>query len=165
MRVIVMILALLGGLGSSQAPEFAQQYVQRLGGAVDELARIVSAFDDDAGDFGLNRAEALEELEGLEGFAGTRAARMEQAIRRYERLREHLKGLQTQPSSAWPMIIATRGDRAIMSATAEDFAPAAPITVSGAGYGLAGAVLSGGLLWLIVSGISRMMRRKRRRTA
>ena len=56
-------LATLGGLGlaiaCSQFPEYAQQYEQRLGGAVDELRIIVADFDADARKFGLSREEAL----------------------------------------------------------------------------------------------------------
>ena len=51
-----------GAVGLSQFPEFSQQYAQRLGGAVDELARVVEDFDADASDVGLNRDEALSQL-------------------------------------------------------------------------------------------------------
>jgi len=57
-------LATLGGLALgfafSQFPEYAQQYEQRLGGAVDELRIIVDDFDADARKFGLTRPEALQ---------------------------------------------------------------------------------------------------------
>jgi hypothetical protein len=41
--ISVVFAALFG-----QAPEFAQQYAQRLGGAIDELDRIVRHFDEDS---------------------------------------------------------------------------------------------------------------------
>ena len=44
----------------SQFPEYAQQYTQRLGGAVDELRVITEDFDRAAEAGGLNRAEAIE---------------------------------------------------------------------------------------------------------
>ena len=44
-RLIVIVAAALGGVGASQLPEFAQQYRQRLGGALEELTRIVAEFD------------------------------------------------------------------------------------------------------------------------
>ena len=49
MRVhpVAFVIGLLLGFVLSQTPEFAQQYRQRLGGAVDELQRIVLQFDDD----------------------------------------------------------------------------------------------------------------------
>jgi Protein of unknown function (DUF2937) len=41
-------IALLSALLFSQAPEFTQQYFQRLGGVVDELDSIVRHFDEDS---------------------------------------------------------------------------------------------------------------------
>ena len=58
------IVAGIGGLGLavalSQFPEYAQQYTQRLGGAVDELRVITEDFDRAAVAGGLDRAAALE---------------------------------------------------------------------------------------------------------
>jgi Protein of unknown function (DUF2937) len=45
--LLVTISAFLAVL-VGQAPEFAQQYAQRLGGAIEELQRIVDHFDDDS---------------------------------------------------------------------------------------------------------------------
>ena len=47
-RTVGLAFGLLGGLVASQAPEFGQQYRQRLGGAIDELNRVVARFDEDA---------------------------------------------------------------------------------------------------------------------
>ena len=44
-RRLALAIAVLAGLIGSQGPEFAQQYRQRLGGALEELNRIVSEFD------------------------------------------------------------------------------------------------------------------------
>src|SRR5688572_1167100 len=59
-RLIVVIAAAFGGLVASQFPEFAQQYRQRLGGAVDELLRVVADFDADASRNQLTREAALQ---------------------------------------------------------------------------------------------------------
>ena len=42
MRAIAVAGGLAGAAGLSQFPEFSQQYVQRLGGAVDELTAVVA---------------------------------------------------------------------------------------------------------------------------
>jgi hypothetical protein len=42
---LALAIALLAGLIGTQGPEFAQQYRQRPGGAVEELDRIVAEFD------------------------------------------------------------------------------------------------------------------------
>ncbi|WP_300519133.1 DUF2937 family protein [Aliiroseovarius sp.] len=60
---MIRVLALVGGLGGavtlSQFPEYSQQYLQRLAGAVDELSAVVAAFDASAAGFDLTRVEAL----------------------------------------------------------------------------------------------------------
>ena len=56
-------IALIAGLIGSQGPEFAQQYRQRAGGALDELRRIVAGFDEQAASERLTQSEAVERLE------------------------------------------------------------------------------------------------------
>ncbi len=55
-------LALAAGLGSSQAPEYVQQYRQRLGGAIDELGAVVAAFDADSAKAGMTHDQGLQRL-------------------------------------------------------------------------------------------------------
>ena len=47
-RRLAVAIGLLFALIGAQGPEFSQQYRQRLGGALDELSRIVAEFDADA---------------------------------------------------------------------------------------------------------------------
>ena len=44
-RIAAVGFGVLGGFLASQGPEFSQQYRQRLGGAIDELNRVVARFD------------------------------------------------------------------------------------------------------------------------
>ena len=69
----------------AQFPEFSQQYVQRLGGAVDELRIVVADFDASAQAAGLTREAALADLSGSE-FRDLRQGDMTRTIARYERL-------------------------------------------------------------------------------
>ena len=62
-RRLAFAIAVLAGLIGSQAPEFAQQYRQRLGGALEELNRIVSEFDSEVQRQNLTGAEGLKRLE------------------------------------------------------------------------------------------------------
>ena len=48
MQPLIVVFALLCGLLFGQAPEFMQQYHQRLGGTADELTLIVRHFEEDA---------------------------------------------------------------------------------------------------------------------
>ena len=72
-RTIALVVALTLGFALSQAPEIAQQYRQRLGGAVDELRRIVLRFDEDSARSGFDRAGALAVMERVLLQGGARA--------------------------------------------------------------------------------------------
>ena len=82
-RRLALAIAVLAGLIGSQAPEFAQQYRQRLGGALEELNRIVSEFDAEVQRQNLSRAEALKRLEdNADPLARERGEDMGEAIDR-----------------------------------------------------------------------------------
>src|SRR5580704_8401097 len=63
LRRIALAIGLICGLVGTQAPEFAQQYRQRLAGAVDELTRVVATFDAEAAAEQLTPDEAIRRLE------------------------------------------------------------------------------------------------------
>ncbi|HTM76667.1 MAG TPA: DUF2937 family protein, partial [Devosia sp.] len=65
-RVIAGLGGLMLALALSQFPEYAQQYTQRLGGAVDELRVITEDFDRAAQQGGLDRQQALIRYEASE---------------------------------------------------------------------------------------------------
>ena len=52
-RRIALSFALIVGMAMTQLPEYAEQYRQRLGGAIDELSAIVARFDSDSSQQGL----------------------------------------------------------------------------------------------------------------
>jgi len=152
-RALTLVGGLAGAAGLSQFPEFSQQYVQRLGGAVDELGRFVSEFDADAAEVGLTRHSALVDL-GQGGTMGAqRAETMAGVIMRYERLSTDLSALR----SAGPFTRAYRmrsfGDAEIAQAAWADFRPAVPLNMAGgifAGAGfLAGLMIMGAALALL----------------
>ena len=58
-RTLSLFGGLALGLALSQFPEYAQQYTQRLGGAVDELRAVTRQFDAAATAAGLSREQAL----------------------------------------------------------------------------------------------------------
>ena len=80
--MIARVLALLGGLAGgaslSQFPEYSQQYIQRLAGAVDELTLFVTEFDADAASVGLSWDEALQEC----GHEGPEIENLRRTVRR-----------------------------------------------------------------------------------
>src|ERR1700760_4953272 len=93
-------LAAIGGLGLaalfSQFPEYAQQYEQRLGGAVNELKTIVADFDRDAQKFGLTREEALQHYAvSPDQFLVARGQSMQRTLARYDYLQADLSDLES----------------------------------------------------------------------
>ena len=133
--MIVRAITLAGGLavgaGTSQFPEFSQQYAQRLGGAVDALSEVVADFDTSAAAEGLSRSEALEQMTGAD-FIERRRADMERTFDRHAILTEDLRLL----AEAGPFMRAyhaarfTDGD--VASAAWDVFEPAVPLNLTSA---------------------------------
>ena len=157
-RTIVTLFAIAGGVGASQAPELTQQYVQRMGGAVDELRTIVSNFDADAARNEADRDAALAELERSGQTASDQARRMRETIIRYDRLSEQYARLQNAAAFERTWMVLSSPDVQLMDATISDYRPAVPTTVEGAGHAAAGA---GALGFLGAVFASPFRRRKR----
>src|ERR1700729_2714219 len=91
LRRIALAIGLLFGLLGTQAPEFAQQYRQRLAGAVDELSRVVSTFDTEARSENLAPEEAIRRLdENTDPLARERGQAMAEDKIRLTRLQDAL---------------------------------------------------------------------------
>ncbi|MEM6760742.1 MAG: DUF2937 family protein [Pseudomonadota bacterium] len=139
-RVCTLCVGLVcGGLGA-QFPEFSQQYVQRLGGAVDALGEVVADFDTSAAAEGLSRKAALAQMTGG-AFVERRRADMVRSFDRYDRLAADLEALQ----GAGPFTRATMAmrmtDRDVAQAALRAFRPALPLNFAGAAFAGAGFVV------------------------
>jgi hypothetical protein len=160
-------LAILGGLalatGFGQFPEYAQQYAQRLGGAVDELRIITAEFDAAATEAGLTRDEALTRysLSGDE-FLAERGASMARTFVRYEELSE--TQAEIRGATGWQRFsrLGAYFDSDIGRRALADFQPAVPITVEGFAYAGAGFVLGYVILSSILAVLMLPFRRRPR---
>ena len=54
LRTMVLTSGLCGALAAAQFPAYSQQYLQRLGGAVDALQQVVADFDASASALGMS---------------------------------------------------------------------------------------------------------------
>lgn len=142
--MILRVLTLAGGLAgaavTAQFPEFSQQYTQRLGGAVDALAKVVADFDNSAAAVGLTRTGALEQMQGT-AFLDRRRADMRITFARYEALRADLSAVQGQGPFMRAYHATRLTDRQIARAAWEAFQPALPLSFAGVIFALAGFVL------------------------
>ncbi|HEY6519745.1 MAG TPA: DUF2937 family protein [Roseiarcus sp.] len=141
-RRLALAIAVLAGLIGSQAPEFAQQYRQRLGGALEELNRIVSEFDAEVQRHNLSRAQALKRLEdNFDPLARERGEDMDRAIDRSERLNAQIRAMNSAGPLLRLYVVATNFDPEIAHSALDNYEPAEPLS--------AGALTTGGLaaLW------------------
>jgi hypothetical protein len=141
MRRLALAIALIAGVIGSQGPEFAQQYRQRIGGALDELKRILAEFDAETAREGMTPAQGVQRLEGNRDLlARERGEDMAQTIDRARRLEEQLEAM----TSAGPLkrlyVMAKDFDPQIARRALDNFEPAAPLSLeAAAAAGLAAA--------------------------
>jgi len=158
LRTLVLSLAALAGIATSQLPEFAQQYRQRLGGAVDELARVVAVFDADAASQGVDRQTAIAELSANPGaIARDRARAITDDIVRLDRLTAQQQAFRDAGAGKRLVVLAENFDPELAARALDDFEPAVPATLEGVVAGGVGAVAVG----CIAFGLGRLLRRKR----
>jgi hypothetical protein len=128
-RRFALAVAVLAGLIGSQGPEFAQQYRQRLGGALEELNRIIAEFDAEARRQNLTPAEGLSRLEAnADPLARQRGEDMAEAIDRAKRLSDELQAISAGPLTRL-YVVARDFDPEIARSTLDNYEPAAPLTL------------------------------------
>lgn len=152
-RALAVTAGLTGAAGVSQFPEYSQQYVQRLGGAVDELSRFMDEFDEDAAELDLSREAALVDLAQGGQMGAARADTMVSTIERHERFSKDLEEMQGLGPFSRARYAARFTDSELAGRVWENYKPAMPVTFEGAifaGIGfLSGLALFSALIWLI----------------
>ncbi|WP_328769147.1 DUF2937 family protein [Devosia sediminis] len=152
------LIAGCGGLALavtlSQFPEYAQQYTQRLGGAVDELRVITEDFDRSAAEGGLDRQGALARYSISEdAFLADRGTAMSATFVRYDMLSQTLAQIEGAGPVERFQSLPAYLDTDIGRRTLENYRPAVPVTVEGILYAGAGFIVG----YLLVSAVVRFM--------
>jgi hypothetical protein len=163
-RVAAFALGLMGAVTASQGPEFAQQYRQRIGGAIDELRRVVERFDADAQANGETRERAITRLRGNpDDLASRQGAAMQGNVERLARLEAQRQALlEAGPFSRLGLMLRD-GDVDVARATFQDFKPAVPVTEEGFLSAAAGFVVVWGGILLLASFLRSLRPRRQRR--
>lgn len=140
------VVCALGAVFAAQAPEFFQQYLQRLGGHLDEARRQLASFETAARAAGKPWAQFVADTSanpdpGLAQLGHTMASTAERAG---DLAAAHAALLD---ASVWtrPWAFLTHLDVAIARATAAVFKPAVPTTAEGAVYAAVGIALAFGI--------------------
>ena len=161
LRSLALVVGLVSAGLASQVPEFAQQYRQRLGGALDELTAMIQQFDADATQEGTDRNGALDTLmRNAEPIARGRGVAMQRAIVRRDRLADQQRKFETAGSFGRLAAFAQDFDPQLARRAWSDFEPALPATPEGAACAGAGLIGGYGLAHLFAAPF-----RRRRRTA
>ena len=162
------MIAGIGGLALaivlSQFPEYAQQYTQRLGGAVDELRVITEDFDRAAVAGGLDRTAALERYNASnDEFLAGRGMSMTATFERYDQLSTTLARIEDAGPIERFQSLPAYLDSDIGQRTLENYQPAVPVTMEGILYAGGGFIVG----YLVLSGLWRFasMPFRRRRYA
>ncbi|MCX7564836.1 DUF2937 family protein [Sulfitobacter sp. F26169L] len=158
LRTIALAGGLAGAAATSQSPEFSQQYLQRLGGAVDALGEVVADFDASATASGLSREQALGQMQGT-AFLQRRGADMARSIARYERLSRDLVVLEGQGPFMRAYNAARFTDSEIAQAAWRAYQPAIPVSFAGLIFAGVGFVLGGLGLGLLIGVLRAPFRR------
>ena len=162
-RILAVAIGLLSGLAGAQMPEYAQQYRQRLGGAIDEMRRVVTRFDDVARAEGLTRQDALKRLsENADPISRGQARSTEEVIDRLGRFEAQKRSYDEAGPFGRLLLFARGADPALAHATYLDYEPAWPATSEGLVAGGAGFLAGWGVLIFLAS-ITRRLNPFRRR--
>ena len=161
LRSIVLAGGLAGAATTSQFPEFSQQYLQRLGGAVDALGDVVADFDASATASDLSREDALAQLQGTP-FLARRGADMTRSIGRYTQLSADLQTLEGQGPFMRAYHATRFTDTQIAQAAWAAYQPAVPVSFAGLSFAGVGFVL-GGLAVSLLLGLLHMPFRRRQK--
>ena len=132
LRRFALAVGLLCGVVGAQAPEFAQQYRQRLAGAVDELSRVVATFDSEARGQNLTPDAAITRLEGnADPLAQERGRDVADDMARLNHLRDALAAFTDTAPVKRLFAVAANFDMQTARRAWGDFQPAVPTTAEG----------------------------------
>lgn len=152
-RALALTAGLTGAVGVAQFPEYSQQYVQRLGGAVDELSRFMDEFDADAARLDMSRSAALVDLAQGNQMGAARADTIVRTIERHERFSRDLEQMQGLGPFSRARYATRFTDGELAGRVWENYKPAMPVTFEGAMFAelgfLSGLALFSVLIYLL----------------
>jgi hypothetical protein len=160
------VLCVLGAVGLSQAPEFFQQYLQRLGGHLDEARLSLAPYEALARQSGITLQRLIEvnraQVETLVVKQGDIIAALIERVAKLESAERALR-----EASVWekPFVFLSNVDPSIAARTWEVFKPAVPVTPEGFVYAAAGMLLALALYQVAIAWPGRILIRRWKKPA
>lgn len=140
--LIDRILCVLGAVLFSQGPEFMQQYLQRLGGHLDEARRQLAVFQQTAAQAGLSLDQFISQTGSNPDSAVARLGGvMADSVQRVGSLQSAHDALLHSALWERPFVFVRHLDVEIARATGAVYQPAVPTTLEGLAYALAGMLV------------------------
>jgi hypothetical protein len=140
--VLDRILCVVGTVAFSQIPEFMQQYLQRLGGHLDEARRQLGKFEDAAEQSGITLDRLIAQTgSNADAAVAKLGGVMTDSVARVEELQAAQTAIVN--ASLWerPFVFFKNMDADIARATWQIFKPAIPTTVEGLVYAAIGMLV------------------------
>jgi hypothetical protein len=160
LRRIAALIALFFAIAASQLPEYAQQYRQRLGGAIDELNALIERFNSEAAKSGMNEEQGITYLQQSDDrFVQQRGDQMRDTIMRRDRLEKQAQDFAKAGPVGRILVLAEDFDPKIAARAYQAYEPAVPTTSEGLIAALVGFIFGGGLIHLIAWPIRRRRQR------
>ncbi len=157
LRALHIGFALICAALVSQLPAYHNQYLQRIGGALDEISAQVTGLDERAMAAGVDRYDYIRRFQDNDdGVIQSEGKAMIALLQRQKRLTEAQARLRDAP---WYMIaieIAFHLEPDIARNTLTDFTPTLPLSVSGGAHAFLGFFFG----YLIPAGIRSLFPRK-----
>ena len=136
------VLCVLGAVTFSQLPEFMQQYLQRLGGHLDEARRQLQQFRQSAEQSGLTLDRFITQTTANPDAAVAKLGDvMAQSATRVDTLESAQAALQNASLWSRPFVFLRHVDPSIAHATWSIFKPAVPTTAEGLIYAATGMLV------------------------
>ncbi|MDR1789341.1 MAG: DUF2937 family protein [Opitutaceae bacterium] len=129
----------LGAIVFSQAPEFMRQYLQRLGGHLDEARRILAQFKQAAAEAGASLPDYTAKLSGSDdSLIAALGGKLAGVAARADALAGSEEALRTASLFKRPFVFIANLDVEIAWGALKAYRPAVPATVEGAVYAALG---------------------------
>jgi hypothetical protein len=159
-RRIAALIGLFFAVVTSQLPEYAQQYRQRLGGAIDELNTLIERFDAESTQSGMNQDQGIAHLQQSDDrFVQQRGNQMRDTIARRDRLERQVQDFAKAGPVGRVVVLAEDFDPKIAARAYQAYEPAVPTTYEGVIAAVIGFLFGGGLIHLLAWPIRRRRRR------
>ena len=140
--LIDRLLCVVGAVLCSQLPEFIQQYLQRLGGHLDEARRQLGQFQEIAAKSGLTFDQLMaKSIDASEATVARLGQLMHDTVARVDALSSADAAIRGSSILCRPFVFLRHVDFSIAQGTWSVFRPAVPTTVEGMVYAACGMLL------------------------